>query len=90
MKVFLQDRLAISDSVEFVHDHVLPRVRLVPRAEAVTVHPVCSVRKMGTVDKLIAIAQRCSRERIATVDQVMGCGFAGEKGFTVPELNECA
>ena len=90
MKVFLQDRLAISDSVEFVHDHVLPRVRLVPRAEAVTVHPVCSVRKMGTVDKLIAIAQTCSRERISTVDRVMCCGFAGEKGFNVPELNEHA
>jgi D-lactate dehydrogenase len=55
----------------------------------VAVHPVCSVRKMGTVEKLAAIARRCS-PRVVCVDQVLCCGFAGDKGFNQPELNEHA
>ena len=50
---------------------------------------MCSVRKMGTVDKLAAIAARCSRE-VVQVDDVLCCGFAGDKGFNRPELNEHA
>jgi D-lactate dehydrogenase len=41
------------------------------------------------VDKLTAIAGRCSPDVIA-VDDVLCCGFAGEKGFNRPELNEFA
>ena len=83
------ERLAILDVVEFVHDRVLDRVRLEPRAHPVAVHPVCSVRKMGTTDKLAAIAASCSA-RVVTVPEVQCCGFAGDKGFSRPELNEHA
>jgi len=55
----------------------------------VAVHPVCSVRKMGTVDKLMAIAGRCSAQ-VVTTDEVQCCGFAGDRGFIRPELNEHA
>ena len=89
MQRYCHGRLAIQDSIEFLHDTVLPRVAIVPRPDPVVVHPVCSVRKMGTVDKLAAIAGRCSPEVIA-VDDVLCCGFAGEKGFNRPELNEFA
>jgi D-lactate dehydrogenase len=44
---------------------------------------------MGTVDKLMAIAGRCSAQVVA-VDEVQCCGFAGERGFMRPELNEHA
>ena len=53
------------------------------------VHPVCSVRKMGSIEKLMAIAARCSAQVVA-VDAVQCCGFAGERGFMRPELNEHA
>jgi len=86
MKRVLAGRLALHDSIEFIHDQVLPRVELTPQAGPVAIHPVCSVRKMGTVDKLQAIAARCSAE-VVTVDEVMCCGFAGDRGFTHPELN---
>jgi D-lactate dehydrogenase len=89
MKRHLEGRLAIHDVVDFVHDRVLPRVAIEPRATTVAVHPVCSVRKMGSVDKLTAIARRCASE-VVTVEDVQCCGFAGEKGFNVPELNEYA
>ena len=53
---------AVQDSIEFIHDTLLPRVTIAPEREPVAVHPVCSVRKMGSVDKLAAIAGRCSDE----------------------------
>ena len=79
----------MQDSIEFIHDTVLPRVAITPAREPVVVHPVCSVRKMGTVDKLSAIAGRCSPE-VIEVNDVLCCGFAGDKGFNRPELNEHA
>jgi D-lactate dehydrogenase len=89
MKRFLADRLPVQDSIEFVHDVVLPRVVMAPQAQPVAVHAVCSVRKMGTVDKLNAIAARCSSQ-VVTNEDVLCCGFAGERGFMRPELNEHA
>jgi D-lactate dehydrogenase len=89
MKKFLAGRLPIVDSIEFVHDTVLPRMTVTPQAGRVAVHPVCSVRKMGSVDKLMAVATRCS-EGVVTADAVQCCGFAGERGFIRPELNEHA
>ena len=89
MKKFLAGRLQVQDSIEFVHDTVLARVAIAQQAKSVAVHPVCSLRKMGTVDKLLAVADRCSAE-VVTADAVQCCGFAGERGFIRPELNEHA
>jgi D-lactate dehydrogenase len=89
MKRYLAGRLAVQDSIEFVHDLVLPRIAIEAIAGPVAIHPVCSLRKMGTADKLAAVAARCSRD-VVQVDEVLCCGFAGEKGFSRPELNEHA
>jgi len=79
----------VADSIEFIHDVVLARVEIVRSEQPALIHPVCSVRKMGSVEKLNAIAARCSAE-VVGVSDVLCCGFAGEKGFTRPELNEHA
>ncbi len=89
MRRFCGARLPVHDSIEFIHDAVLPRVALTPVREPVAIHPVCSVRKMGTMDKLTAIAGSCCAD-VVTVHDVLCCGFAGEKGFSRPELNEYA
>ncbi|MGZ5130992.1 MAG: hypothetical protein ACXWJ1_06905, partial [Caldimonas sp.] len=89
MKKRLAGRLSVQDSIEFVHDTVLPRLTTRPQAGTVAIHPVCSVRKMGLVDKLMTIAGRCSAG-VATADEVQCCGFAGDRGFVRPELNEHA
>jgi len=89
MKRYVGSRLTVLDSIEFIHDTVLPRVTLARVQEPVAVHPVCSVRKMGTVGKLDAIARACSAE-VVTAHGVLCCGFAGDKGFDTPELNEYA
>ncbi len=89
MKRYLAGRLAVQDGIEFIHDTVLARVAVDPMDTPVAIHPVCSVRKMGTVDKLAAIASRCS-SKVVMVEDVLCCGFAGDKGFNRPELNEFA
>jgi len=89
MKRYLDGRLAVQDGIEFIHDTVLPRIAIERTDAPVAIHPVCSVRKMGTVDKLAAIASRCSA-KVVLVEEVLCCGFAGEKGFDRPELNEFA
>ncbi len=89
MRRFLHGRLAVQDSIEFAHDSLLSRLRLTQSREPVAVHPVCSVRKMGSVDKMLALAKACSTQ-VAVVDDLMCCGFAGERGFVRPELNEYA
>jgi D-lactate dehydrogenase len=89
MRRFCGERLVVQDSIGFIHDSVLPRVTLTRMDAPVAIHPVCSVRKMGLTDKLLAIAGRCSRD-VVTAPDVTCCGFAGEKGFNRPELNEHA
>ena len=89
MKKYLAGRLQVQDCIEFVHDVVLPRVTIEAQQACVAVHPVCSVRKMDTVDKLMTIAGRCS-STVVTTDPVQCCGFAGDRGFVRPELNEHA
>jgi D-lactate dehydrogenase len=86
MQRFLGKKLDVCDSIEFVHDQVLPRVEIARQPGPVAIHPVCSVRKMGTVDKLQAVAARCAKQ-VVTVDDVQCCGFAGDRGFSHPEFN---
>jgi D-lactate dehydrogenase len=89
MRRFCGERLAVLDAIEFIHDTVLARVAIEPRPGPVAIHPVCSVRKMGSTERLAAIASRCSA-CVVTVPDVLCCGFAGDKGFHTPELNEHA
>ena len=41
--------------------------------------------EMGMDEKLAELARRCSREVV--VPETNCCGFAGDRGFTYPELN---
>jgi D-lactate dehydrogenase len=86
MKQALQDRLPVFDLTEFLHDHVLPRLTLTRTEAAVAVHPVCSVRKMGLESKIEAVARACSTN-VTVPPDVTCCGWAGDRGFTFPELN---
>ncbi|HEX8924773.1 MAG TPA: (Fe-S)-binding protein, partial [Terriglobales bacterium] len=83
------DKLQFIDSVEFVHDHVLPNLTVKRQEAPVALHPVCSLTKMGLTPKLEAIARKCSTEVL--VPKTAGCcGFAGDRGFMYPELTESA
>lgn len=82
-------QLTILDGVEFLHDHVLPKLELHPVDEEVILHPNCSARKLGLDSKMHAIAKRCAKS--ADVPFALGCcAFAGDRGLTHPELTKSA
>ncbi len=85
----LWKQLTILDSIEFLHDYVLPNLDIHPVNEEVILHPNCSARKLGLDSKLVAIAQQCARA--ATVPLNLGCcAFAGDRGLLFPELTASA
>jgi D-lactate dehydrogenase len=83
------DGLRILDSISFAHDQVLPRLTVKRKARSVALHPVCSVVKMGLTGKLQAVAQKCS-EQVCLPKEAGCCGFAGDRGWLVPELTASA
>ena len=85
----LDKRLAVSEPVLFAHDHLLPRLSLVPLDERVAVHVTCSSTHMGLGEKMVALARACAREVVVPAE-ITCCGFAGDKGFNTPELNASA
>ena len=82
-------KMHLYEPVEFIHDLVAPTLEFTPIDEAVTVHVTCTMRHMGLGDKVIALAKMCSRNVIVP-EEVGCCGFAGDKGFTHPDLNKYA
>ncbi|MBC6492102.1 FAD-binding and (Fe-S)-binding domain-containing protein [Flavihumibacter stibioxidans] len=83
------DQLTVLDSVDFLHDYVLPVVNAARKKGKVVLHPVCSIQKMGIQHKLTAIASHFANEVI--VPKNAGCcGMAGDRGFLFPELTASA
>jgi len=83
------DHMRILDSVRFAHDRLLPRLTISHKAGSVALHPVCSLTKMGLTPELRAIASACSQR--PTIPPSAGCcGFAGDRGYLVPELTASA
>jgi D-lactate dehydrogenase len=86
MQERLAGRLRLYDFHEFAHDALLPRLRIARKPGPVALHINCSVRRTGSDAKLRRLIEAC-------VDQVVEpagvdcCGFAGDRGFVVPELN---
>ncbi|HIJ61840.1 MAG TPA: FAD-binding oxidoreductase [Rhodospirillaceae bacterium] len=89
MHSVLAGRLPVVDLVAFLHDRVLPKLTIRRQAEPVLLHLNCGARKLGLEDKLLALARACA-VRVVVPDGVTCCGFAGDKGFTTPELNDHA
>jgi D-lactate dehydrogenase len=85
----LWKQLTILDSLEFLHDYVLPKLELHPMAGAVILHPNCSARKLGLDSTMLAIAEQCAGS--ATIPLNLGCcAFAGDRGLLFPELTASA
>jgi D-lactate dehydrogenase len=74
------------DIVEFIHDRLLQALTIRKQPGAAAVHVTCSARKMGLEGKMRAIAAACVETPVLP-DSVGCCGWAGDKGFTTPELN---
>jgi D-lactate dehydrogenase len=83
------DALTILDSVEFAHDHLLPKLPIHRKVHSVALHPVCSAVKMGITPKLVRISNACS-DSVYLPPDAGCCAFAGDRGFLFPELTASA
>jgi len=81
----LDARLQLHDAVGFIADKLAPRLAITPKLGQLAVHIPCSNTKLGSGAKLVALAKRCATD--VTVPDIACCGFAGDKGFSLPELN---
>jgi D-lactate dehydrogenase len=89
MKANSDERLKLMEPIEFVLTHLMDKLEFTPQDVKVAVHPTCSTRKMGLEDKLEELARACAKDVVMPED-VYCCGFAGDRGFNFPELNEAA
>ncbi len=85
MKENMEPGLKLYEPVEFILEYLIQNLVIEPLDEIITVFPVCSMKKMGLEMKLVQLAKLCAREVI--VPETNCCGFAGDRGFSYPELN---
>jgi D-lactate dehydrogenase len=84
MKATIDPRISIEDAGEFIHGRLMDRLRFAKQPGTVALHVTCSATKMGLEPKLRALAEACAEKVV--VPTTGCCGFAGDKGFTTPEL----
>ncbi len=79
-------RLDVYDPVRFIREHMLQRLDFTPQQAPIAVHVTCSTQHLGEAEGLIDIVRRCTNE-VVIPEGIHCCAFAGDKGFTTPELN---
>lgn len=80
------EQLALYEPVEFIEKFLAEKLKFTKTDEPVTIHATCSTIKMGLKDSLVNVARMCSTNVLVPAEMNC-CGFAGDKGFTLPELN---
>ena len=86
MRETLDRRLTLYEPIQFTLDVLAPHLTFRKLPETVAIHTVCSAKKMGLEAPLRQLAAMCAETVVAP--EVTCCGFAGDRGFTHPELNE--
>ena len=79
-------KLTLHEPAEFILDYLVPYLNITRCDKPIAVHITCSSRRMGLASKIVRLASLCS-SHVTVPAEVGCCGFAGDKGFTHPELN---
>ena len=80
-------KMHLYEPAEFIMKYLVPRLDFHPTDKRVALHLTCSTRQMGVDKDMIALAKLCSNN-VFLPEGVGCCGFAGDRGFTFPELNK--
>jgi D-lactate dehydrogenase len=59
------------------------------KVEKIAQHVTCSTTRKGLADSVVFLAHQLADEIVIPPD-ITCCGFAGDKGFSTPELNTSA
>ena len=86
MKKVMQ-KMKLYEPAEFIMTYLVDRLDFHPVDRHVALHLTCSTRQMGVDKDMIALAKLCSKN-VFLPEGVGCCGFAGDRGFTFPELNK--
>ena len=89
MRNVMNPQLKLYEPSEFIYDFLMDRLAFEPLDTTVALHHTCSAMKMALEHKLLAVAQACA-QNVVVPDLVGCCGFAGDRGFSHPELNQSA
>lgn len=81
--------LTIIDSIDYLHDYVLPSLTAIQTKNKIVLHPVCALEKLGIEYKFSTVAKTFAKEVIVPVHAGC-CGMAGDRGFLFPELTASA
>ena len=85
MKENMKPGLKLYEPVEFILEYLIQKLEITKTNETISIIPVCSMKKMGLESKLIHLAEMCAKNVV--IPETNCCGFAGDRGFTFPELN---
>ena len=77
------------EPVEFIDKYLMDRLVFNRVPETVAIHITCSMTKLGKGDIVRRVAEACA-EKVVVPAEVGCCGFAGDRGFTYPEMNAFA
>ena len=80
-------KMYLYEPAEFIMKYLVDRLDFHPIDRHIALHITCSMRQMGVAVDLIALAKMCSTN-VFLPEGVGCCGFAGDRGFTFPELNK--
>ncbi|PID47551.1 MAG: 4Fe-4S ferredoxin [Proteobacteria bacterium] len=89
MKSHLDAKLKIYGADEFVMRFLLDDLSFTKVDEPILIHKTCSTQTSGSAHFLEELANKCSH-KVIIPKKVSCCGFAGDRGFTFPELNSSA
>lgn len=82
--------IKVFDMPEYIANVLLERLRITPLNEDIALYAICATKKGGWDNTLDIIAKACTNGNIIKHTKTQCCGFAGNKGFICPELNESA
>ena len=82
-------KMKLYEPAEFIYTFLRDRLIFTPTDEPVAIHITCSMRRMGLADTIINLAKLCSKH-VFFPEEIGCCGFAGDRGFTHPEVNAYA
>ena len=82
-------QVKLYEPVEFIYTFLKDKLVFSPIDEPIAVHITCSMRKMNLGNMLVDLARLCST-KVIVPEEVGCCGFAGDRGFTYPEVNAYA
>ena len=83
------EALAIFEASEFIAKFVVKKLKVSKSSETFMLHNTCSSERMDQGRYLKQLAYLCS-DNIIEPENISCCGFAGDKGFNLPELNKSA